>query len=202
MEPWYKVAIPRHEVREGRSFNPDEFAIALEQVVGEDDRRRQVAQRIAHAVLHRVRQRRVVPAGHRLQDKLVDRVVDVEQVAVQRLDRIVRLLVGGHRLRIPLRHLRRRIGTEDGKLQFIQAESTPRDRRFRNDRLFVPKTAFASLGQQIFGRRRVVTGSGTARKYRKQPKEDDGKPPRAPDSHGIGRARRVEVFEALPHCGE
>ena len=34
MEPWYRVAIPRKEVREGRSFNPDEFAIALEQVVG------------------------------------------------------------------------------------------------------------------------------------------------------------------------
>src|SRR4030043_1373084 len=33
MEPWYKVAIPRKEGREGRSFNPDEFAIALEQVV-------------------------------------------------------------------------------------------------------------------------------------------------------------------------
>src|SRR6516162_6216760 len=33
MEPWYKVATPRKEVREGRSFNPDEFAIALEQVV-------------------------------------------------------------------------------------------------------------------------------------------------------------------------
>lgn len=33
MEPWYKVAVPRKEVREGRSFNPDEFAIALEQVV-------------------------------------------------------------------------------------------------------------------------------------------------------------------------
>jgi hypothetical protein len=33
MEPWYKVATPRPEVREGRSFNPDEFAIALEQVV-------------------------------------------------------------------------------------------------------------------------------------------------------------------------
>ncbi len=32
MEPWYKVATPRKEVREGRSFNPDEFAIALEQV--------------------------------------------------------------------------------------------------------------------------------------------------------------------------
>jgi hypothetical protein len=29
MEPWYKVAMPRKEVREGRSFNPDEFAIAL-----------------------------------------------------------------------------------------------------------------------------------------------------------------------------
>ena len=34
LEPWYKIALPREEVREGRSFNPDEFAIALEQVVG------------------------------------------------------------------------------------------------------------------------------------------------------------------------
>jgi hypothetical protein len=33
MEPWYKVATPGKEVREGRSFNPDEFAVALEQVV-------------------------------------------------------------------------------------------------------------------------------------------------------------------------
>lgn len=33
MEPWYKVVTLRKEVREGRSFNPDEFAIALEQVV-------------------------------------------------------------------------------------------------------------------------------------------------------------------------
>jgi hypothetical protein len=33
MEPWYRVATLRKEVREGRSFNPDEFAIALEQVV-------------------------------------------------------------------------------------------------------------------------------------------------------------------------
>ena len=33
MEPWYKIAIPRKEVREGRSFNPDEFAIHLEQVI-------------------------------------------------------------------------------------------------------------------------------------------------------------------------
>ncbi len=33
IDPWYKVALPRREVREGRSFNPDEFAIALEQVV-------------------------------------------------------------------------------------------------------------------------------------------------------------------------
>lgn len=33
MDPWYKVALPRAEVREGRSFNPDEFVIALEQVV-------------------------------------------------------------------------------------------------------------------------------------------------------------------------
>ena len=35
MEPWYKVATPRKEVREGRSFNPDEFAIHLEQVIAE-----------------------------------------------------------------------------------------------------------------------------------------------------------------------
>ncbi len=33
LEPWYKIVTPRQEVREGRSFNPDEFAIALEQVV-------------------------------------------------------------------------------------------------------------------------------------------------------------------------
>ena len=33
LEPWYKVATLRKEVREGRSFNPDEFAIHLEQVV-------------------------------------------------------------------------------------------------------------------------------------------------------------------------
>jgi len=33
MEPWYRVVTARPEVREGRSFSPDEFAIALEQVV-------------------------------------------------------------------------------------------------------------------------------------------------------------------------
>ena len=33
MEPWYKIVTLRKEVREGRSFSPDEFAIALEQVV-------------------------------------------------------------------------------------------------------------------------------------------------------------------------
>jgi hypothetical protein len=35
LEPWYKHARPRAEVREGRSFDPDDFAIALEQVVAE-----------------------------------------------------------------------------------------------------------------------------------------------------------------------
>jgi hypothetical protein len=42
MEPWYKNTLPRAEVRGGRSFNPDEFAIALEQVAanrGPDDYR-------------------------------------------------------------------------------------------------------------------------------------------------------------------
>lgn len=33
VDPWYKVVTLREEVREGRSFSPDEFAIALEQVV-------------------------------------------------------------------------------------------------------------------------------------------------------------------------
>ena len=33
MQPWHRVVTPRAEVREGRSFSPDEFAIALEQVV-------------------------------------------------------------------------------------------------------------------------------------------------------------------------
>jgi hypothetical protein len=39
MDPWYKVATPRKEVREGRSFNPDEFAIALEHVVAGNGRK-------------------------------------------------------------------------------------------------------------------------------------------------------------------
>ena len=26
-DPWYKLATPRKEVREARSFNPDQFAI-------------------------------------------------------------------------------------------------------------------------------------------------------------------------------
>ena len=42
MNPWYKIVTPRKEVREGRSFNPDEFAIALDQVVagrGPDEER-------------------------------------------------------------------------------------------------------------------------------------------------------------------
>ena len=36
MEPWYEIVenvTPRKEVREGHSFDPDEFAIALERVV-------------------------------------------------------------------------------------------------------------------------------------------------------------------------
>jgi len=33
IQPWHKVITPRKEVSEGRSFNPDEFAIHLEQVV-------------------------------------------------------------------------------------------------------------------------------------------------------------------------
>ena len=33
LEPWYRVVTLRKEVREGRSFSPDEFAIALDQVV-------------------------------------------------------------------------------------------------------------------------------------------------------------------------
>ena len=33
MEPWYKVVLPREELREGRSLDPSEFAVHLEQVV-------------------------------------------------------------------------------------------------------------------------------------------------------------------------
>lgn len=33
MDAWYRVVSPRKEVREGRSFDPDEFAIHLEQVL-------------------------------------------------------------------------------------------------------------------------------------------------------------------------
>ena len=33
MEPWHKIVTSRRKVREVRSFNPDEFAIALTQTV-------------------------------------------------------------------------------------------------------------------------------------------------------------------------
>jgi len=33
MEPWYKVTLPRKELREGRSLDPSEFAVHLEQIV-------------------------------------------------------------------------------------------------------------------------------------------------------------------------
>ena len=36
LDPWYRIVTLRREVREGRSFSPDEFAIALEQVVAEN----------------------------------------------------------------------------------------------------------------------------------------------------------------------
>ena len=32
MEPWYKVVLPRQELRDGRSLDPSEFAVHLEQV--------------------------------------------------------------------------------------------------------------------------------------------------------------------------
>src|SRR5207253_10483793 len=32
MEPWYTVVLPRQELREGRSLDPSEFAVHLEQV--------------------------------------------------------------------------------------------------------------------------------------------------------------------------
>ena len=35
MEPWYKIVAPRKEVREGRSFNPNEFAIAQHKRMGQ-----------------------------------------------------------------------------------------------------------------------------------------------------------------------
>ena len=35
MQPWYKIVTLRKEVREGRSFSPDEFVIALEQIASE-----------------------------------------------------------------------------------------------------------------------------------------------------------------------
>ena len=40
LDPWYKVVTLRKEVREGRSFSPDEFAIALEQIVAQTARPR------------------------------------------------------------------------------------------------------------------------------------------------------------------
>jgi predicted AAA+ superfamily ATPase len=33
MEPWYKIVVPRKELREGRSLDPSEFAVHLDQII-------------------------------------------------------------------------------------------------------------------------------------------------------------------------
>ena len=73
MDPWYKHVTPRREVREGRSFNPDEFAIALEQVVtgiAPDDYERpdRFFAHVLHAGIDRARGDGVAPA-HRQDDQ-------------------------------------------------------------------------------------------------------------------------------------
>ncbi len=77
------------EARRGRA---GAVAFTLEQVVGQDDRRMQVAEEIADAVLGRIRQRDVVIAGKRLHEQFVEAVVRFEEVTVHRLQRIVGLV--------------------------------------------------------------------------------------------------------------
>jgi hypothetical protein len=54
----------------------------------------QVAQEVAHAVLGRIGQGEVIPAGERLQQHFVEELVDLEEIAVHRLERVVGLVIG------------------------------------------------------------------------------------------------------------
>src|SRR5207244_6381950 len=66
--------------------------VALEQVVGQNYRPVHVAQEIVHAALDRLGQNGVVPGGDRLQEQFVEGIIDLEEIAVHRLQRVVVLL--------------------------------------------------------------------------------------------------------------
>ena len=90
---------------------------ALEQIVGQDDRGLQVAQEVAHAVFGRIGQRQVIPAGERLQQDFVEELIDLEEISVHRLERIVGLVIGLDRCFVGGVGLGRATGREHGEAQ-------------------------------------------------------------------------------------
>jgi hypothetical protein len=48
---------------------------------------------VSHPVLRELRQRRVIVAGERLQDHFIEQMIDLEEVAVHRLERVVGFVV-------------------------------------------------------------------------------------------------------------
>jgi len=67
---------------------------ALQRVVGEDGGSSQIVEEMPDAVARRVGNDALIPCRDGLQQNDVEEAVELEEIAVQRLDRIVRLFIG------------------------------------------------------------------------------------------------------------
>jgi hypothetical protein len=84
--------------------------IALQNVVGQNRRRTQVAQEAAHAVLGLLRQHATIDERHRPDQHAVDHAVELENAAVQSLEGIVVVFLHDLRQRLGFERAHGRIG--------------------------------------------------------------------------------------------
>ena len=112
---------------------------ALQHVVGENDRRAQVVEEVADHVAERIRHGFLVDEGDRLEDGLVERQVEFEDAAVERLVGIVGRLERRHRLGVALRRCRApREQDRHGDHRHDQGRRPPRSTAQHCHRRFAP----------------------------------------------------------------
>ena len=75
------------------SVSSARLRLALQHVVDEHHRRPQIGQEVGDAGAHELRRGHAVDAGRGLQDQAVENPVDLEDRAIDRLDRIVLLIL-------------------------------------------------------------------------------------------------------------
>src|SRR5258706_14258223 len=83
--------------RDTRPVADTVFKFALQEIVHADEDVADVAEEVAYAIADFDRHHAHVPARHRPGDRLIDRVVEAVDAAVQRLERMARIAVAGAR---------------------------------------------------------------------------------------------------------